>query len=192
MCGILDSCRFHDFLDPNNKDGRAFREWAETSGSLVFPGAERLKNFPAEVVGQMKRLAGEFARNPQIADYLAALNAQGRARRVKLSDVARRYVETAAAKSNDRHILALALASGARLLYTEDGPLSEDFTDPQVISKPRGTFTSARRTSICCAGMCASPRPGPAGGAADNSSCARRAGAPTKRGSALSLFWRRF
>ena len=39
---------------------------------------------------------------------------------------------------DDRHILALALASGARLLYTEDGPLARDFTDSAVIRSPKG------------------------------------------------------
>lgn len=41
-------------------------------------------------------------------------------------------------RSDDPHILALALASGARLLFTNDRPLQEDFRNPGIINRPRG------------------------------------------------------
>ena len=59
-----------------------------------------------------------------------------------MSAVAKRHPETAAAKSNDRHILAMALASGARLLYTKDGRLSRDFRNPAIINNPQGVVYS--------------------------------------------------
>jgi hypothetical protein len=40
--------------------------------------------------------------------------------------------------SDDAHIVALALVSGARLLCSRDGRLHTDFTNPAVIRKPRG------------------------------------------------------
>jgi hypothetical protein len=42
--------------------------------------------------------------------------------------------------SNDIHILALAIVSRARLLCSEDAALGEDFTNPAILSKPRGNI----------------------------------------------------
>lgn len=41
-------------------------------------------------------------------------------------------------RSNDVHVLAVARCSAARLLCTLDEALAADFTNPQLISKPRG------------------------------------------------------
>ncbi len=41
-------------------------------------------------------------------------------------------------KSNDRHILALARTSGARLLYTNDRALEQDFKNRKLIPGPKG------------------------------------------------------
>lgn len=41
-------------------------------------------------------------------------------------------------KSNDPHVIALAQVSGARLLYTNDERLQEDFNTKELIDKPRG------------------------------------------------------
>lgn len=41
-------------------------------------------------------------------------------------------------RSNDEHVLALALVSGARLLVAHDRRLRRDFRNPSIISGPRG------------------------------------------------------
>jgi len=41
-------------------------------------------------------------------------------------------------RSDDPHVLGLALVSGARLLYTRDINLSKDFTDINIIPIPKG------------------------------------------------------
>ncbi|SRR6266568_1274863 len=43
-------------------------------------------------------------------------------------------------QSNDAHVLALAIVSKARLLCSEDEALGEDFTNPEILSKPRGNI----------------------------------------------------
>lgn len=40
--------------------------------------------------------------------------------------------------SNDAHVIALARISGARVLFSEDRDLHRDFTNPELISSPRG------------------------------------------------------
>ena len=47
--------------------------------------------------------------------------------------------------SNDEHVIALALVSGARLLYTNDKALIEDFKNRDIVAGPRGRiYTTAR------------------------------------------------
>ena len=46
--------------------------------------------------------------------------------------------------SNDPHVLALAIVSGARLLYSNDADLQQDFKDKRLIDKPRGKVYSTR------------------------------------------------
>ena len=41
-------------------------------------------------------------------------------------------------KSNDAHVLALAIVSGARLLFTNDQDLQSDFGNRRIISGVRG------------------------------------------------------
>ncbi|RWN49455.1 MAG: hypothetical protein EOS03_03065 [Mesorhizobium sp.] len=40
--------------------------------------------------------------------------------------------------SDDDHIVGLALESGARVLFTHDAMLEQDFTNEKVLGKPRG------------------------------------------------------
>ncbi|MXW33150.1 MAG: hypothetical protein F4069_08915 [Rhodothermaceae bacterium] len=44
--------------------------------------------------------------------------------------------------SDDSHIIALAQVSGARLLYSNDKTLHKDFTNKQLIDRPRGKVYS--------------------------------------------------
>ena len=46
--------------------------------------------------------------------------------------------------SNDLHVLALALVSGARLLFTDDRRLTNDFMNTDVISGPAGKVYTTR------------------------------------------------
>ena len=48
-------------------------------------------------------------------------------------------------RSNDQHIIALAHVGGARLLYSNDGDLHDDFDDKGLIDNPRGKVYSTRK-----------------------------------------------
>ncbi|MDE0306934.1 MAG: hypothetical protein OXI87_18940 [Albidovulum sp.] len=47
-------------------------------------------------------------------------------------------VKSANCESNDQHVLALARISGARLLYTNDQKLMDDFKNTELVSTPKG------------------------------------------------------
>lgn len=49
-----------------------------------------------------------------------------------------------ACQSNDQHVIALAQISGARLLYTDDNDLTQDFKNKRLIDHPRGKVYPAR------------------------------------------------
>ncbi len=51
-----------------------------------------------------------------------------------------RLRSTAICGSNDHHILALAIVSGARTLATDDNPLAADFRNKRIIDQPRGSI----------------------------------------------------
>lgn len=52
------------------------------------------------------------------------------------------------AKSDDPHIVALALVSGARLLYSNDRDLMDDFRDQKLIGDPPGrVYSTDTRTN---------------------------------------------
>ncbi len=48
-------------------------------------------------------------------------------------------------ESDDEHIIALAEISGARLLYSNDVKLHEDFGNPRLVSRPRGKIYTTNR-----------------------------------------------
>lgn len=53
--------------------------------------------------------------------------------------------------SDDPHVIAMARVSGARTLCSHDHALHRDFTDPRLISKPRGhVYQTADHTKLLC------------------------------------------
>ena len=55
-------------------------------------------------------------------------------------------------RSDDEHVLALALVSGARLLYTNDSALIEDFKNRAIVQNPAGKiYTTARNNTVTTA-----------------------------------------
>lgn len=50
--------------------------------------------------------------------------------------------ESSKLTSDDPHVIALAIESGARLLYSHDHKLQDDFRDSALINAPRGKVYS--------------------------------------------------
>ena len=70
---------------------------------------------------------------------LRQLDQAGRAKAVPDAPVdARMKLVAPQCVSDDPHIIALALVSGARLLCSLDQALHTDFTNPKLINSPRG------------------------------------------------------
>lgn len=86
-------------------------------------------------------LREELARLEAVRRLLVQLERAGRLRSIdasKLRPCETRLRKGGLCRSNDRHILALAIVSGARTLATLDRALAGDFKDYKIINKPRG------------------------------------------------------
>ena len=132
MCAIVDADIVYQLVGPKQTEpGRRFPQWLEGGrGELVVGG----KN------------TRELTRNKNFQRWF--LEGRRLGRRVRLirestiKEAEKRL--SGRIRSNDQHVLALALVSGARLLFTDDGRLTSDFVNTDVISGPAGQVYTTR------------------------------------------------
>ena len=91
-------------------------------------------------------------------DWLSEREKAGRARLIpeeNLRGELRRLESSSRLRSDDAHVLALACVSGARLLYTGDRALMDDFRDPEIVPRPRGKiYSGAKNARLLTADAC--------------------------------------
>ena len=131
MCAILDNDVVSEaFGSKRSPAGVAFRSWIDSrKGQLVIGG----------------KLRQELSRNREFKDWLMEAIRGGRARTFNDEEVEERteaLKQSGLCQSNDQHIIALAQLSNARLLYTNDGPLTQDFGSSELIKDPKGRVYS--------------------------------------------------
>ena len=130
MCAIIDANVADQVFGHRRAENRPiagveFFNWINTGrGRLIVGGKllNELERTSMKVWVQQAIASGRITRvaNAKVAETAAELGKQGLCR------------------SNDTHVLALARASGARLLYSNDKDLIQDFKNKMVINKPRG------------------------------------------------------
>lgn len=128
MCAIVDANRADDVFGRNQSEaGRALFEWiVKGSGRIVIGG---------EVKRELTRTSAKA--------WLRELSLAGRAISVADARVDDRAKEIGPlCRSNDAHVVALAQVSGARLLYSNDRRLHEDFGNSTLVNEPRGSIYS--------------------------------------------------
>ena len=139
MCAIVDANVVGELWDNSSSAaGQGFRRWIEgPNGRLV-------------VGGQLTQELG----STKAARWLRELDRVG-----KLTSVDDEYVGRRAAslkrlpmsgagscRSNDHHVIALAQISGARMLFSNEGALQQDFKNIKLIDQPPGTVYSTLRS----------------------------------------------
>lgn len=139
MCAIVDASVVGELWDDNSSEaGRGFRQWIEgPNGSLVLGG---------KLTQELDSL--------RVTRWIRELTLGGKLRRFDDQDIAQLTAKLEArtstdplhCKSDDHHIIALALISGARLLFSNDRDLQQDFKNPGLITQPRGTVYSTLET----------------------------------------------
>ena len=138
MCAILDANVAHEVFGSNagqgTEAGKKFFEWLSCGkGNLV--------------VGE--HLGKELDKVPGFRQWAYQTKLKGQPL-VKISDhrvnnEIRKTERRNDLKSNDQHIIALAQVSGARLLFSNDKDLHEDFKNSDIINYPRGKIYSTMK-----------------------------------------------
>ncbi len=133
MCAILDaSCVSEVFGDGRPDAGEEFFRW-------VSQGRGRLS------VGGKLRV--ELGRDARFVAWAETALQQGRVifeNDDKVKACTRKLRTRPEVTSNDWHVLALAATSGARLLYSNDRALANDFRNPKILGGQRGKVYSTR------------------------------------------------
>ncbi len=107
----------------------------------ALPVLERLLKPSGLKLALGGKLARELLRLTVMQDLIDELGNIGRVYRYSDNAVekkTRELTSSRSCKSNDPHIIALAQISRARVLYSGDGNLRQDFRNPNLINNPRG------------------------------------------------------
>lgn len=134
MCAIVDAQVAHEVFGENpSPAGYEFFKWVnEGRGRLVAGG---------KLLDELEAGSPDFrswARQAQLSGRITLLD-EGQVEQ-RTSQIER----DAKHKSNDPHVLAVAQISGARLLFTNDAALGEDFRDKSLIDRPEGRVYHTR------------------------------------------------
>lgn len=142
MCAIVDASVKGEMLSRNllsqETAGSRFRDWLESGNGRVVVGGSQLR----------RELFGESRKENR---WWRELNRAGVAIFVNDEDVDDRAAELRSMKiceSNDEHIIALAQVTQARLLYSNDADLQDDFRNHELVRRPRGKVYSTRETKV--------------------------------------------
>jgi hypothetical protein len=127
MCVIVDSSVASLVLaKPCHDDFKALIDWIECGAGRLVLGGDLKRELLLQ--GNVKRRIMEWGRSG------LALQCDDSAVKARTTELEQAGV----CRSNDCHVLALALITGARLLACDDNYLSSDFRDPRIINSPRG------------------------------------------------------
>lgn len=113
--------------------GKEFFEWIN---------GNRMNDSLKLIIGG--KLTEELSLDNRVLAWLTEGDRRGRVVRVADSEleIAKDEIGNLKLKSNDKHIIELAISSGARLLYSNDKKLQADFRSPNVNNEPRGKVYS--------------------------------------------------
>ncbi len=131
MCAIVDADVADQVFGKGDRPeaGHAFFRWLNTGSGRMVTGGENWRELCR--TSAQKWMQGAIAAGRvQILDGTAIDH--------KTSELEIECV------SNDAHVVALAQISGARLLYSNDGDLHQDFGNKTLIDRPRGRIYSTK------------------------------------------------
>ncbi len=126
VCLIIDAnCVGEVFGTNRSAAGRDLAKWLKNSGARLVAGGqlrEEMRN-----ANRFKKWAEEAQKDGRLREISS--------RKVETEQSALPHDHV---RSNDLHVIALARASGARILYSKDRKLQDDFKDPRLVDKPEG------------------------------------------------------
>lgn len=134
MCAILDKDVCAEvFGDKRNPASAGFLDWLSSTGRMVSGGQNKKE---LNDNGDFR----EWWKQAVLAGKVTSVNDN------RVDQLQAQIESSGACRSNDTHIIALAQASGARLLYSNDKTLHRDFKNPNLIARPQGKIYSTNET----------------------------------------------
>ena len=135
MCAIIDAnVTFEVFGRKQTEAGAQFRNWLDGGRGRLVVGGKNLE---------------ELSKNRNFERWFREERRRGgRVRQTRneiISDRQQALVRDGLPTSDDEHVLALALVSGARLLYSNDRRLKNDFLNAEIIQEPGGKVYTTQR-----------------------------------------------
>ena len=132
MCAILDANVIHEvFGDNQSEAGEQFYKWlTDRNGRIVV--CKKLLEEMCLASNNFTEWADEALRSGKM-----------RREENQVRETVEFLRKSGECKSNDHHIIALARISGARVLYSRDRDLHQDFKNKQLINRPRGSIYSS-------------------------------------------------
>ena len=132
MCAVLDANIAGELFATEPKPiADRFFQWMKSGGRLVVGGRQWV----------------ELVENRRARAWLLPAITKGQVRKLNTAAVDSRTKQLSThpdLRSNDPHVLAVALLGEARLLYSNDEALQDDFRDPALIPPPSGRVYSSR------------------------------------------------
>ena len=133
MCAIIDASVLTEIVGDNRTPaGIGFLDWITNGeGKVIYGGSRQLAEY--------KKVSG-------FAELIEELDRQNLARQLDKSEVdsisdSLVKQHPLRSKQKDSNVLAIAILSGARMLFSNDKPLHEDFKNTSIIS-PKGKVFS--------------------------------------------------
>jgi hypothetical protein len=128
VCAIIDANQFSLAFSapPDSRYVPLLRWLLDGGGALAYGGT---------------KYASELGAHANAVAFFAERFRAGRAVRIPNDAVDAKTASLASqgqCESNDEHIIALALLSGARTICTQDEALTRDVRNPTLLSDPRG------------------------------------------------------
>ena len=135
MCAIIDAnVTFEVFGTKQTEAGVRFRNWLDGGRGRLVVGGRNLE---------------ELTRNRNFERWFREERRRGgrvrQARNEIISERQQALVRDGLPTSDDEHVLALAQVSGARLLYSNDRRLKNDFLNAEIIREPGGKVYTTQR-----------------------------------------------
>ena len=134
MCAIIDANVVHQVFGSDRPDaGTAFFRWIDSGKGRLVAGGKLLKELSGSEAFR------SWWRQAQLAGLTTAYPEETVDRQDRGVERERTH------RSNDPHVLALARIGGARLLFTNDRDLQQDFKNPELIEPSGGkVYTTIR------------------------------------------------
>ena len=170
MCAIIDANVIHEvFGSKRTEAGKKFLDWINGGSGRLICGGELLEELKKRKNKRGKKSSSvKEDSSERFEEWAKKALYSGRMKNMNEEEVETKMtqIRKKSIRSNDPHILALAQVSGARLLYSNDKKLHEDFKNKKLLD-PVGSiystlkgknFTRAHRNLLGRRDLCPSAK----------------------------------